>query len=111
MEGGGGGGSSPSLTPRFEIKRVLGTICHIQVSYHSFVMQDIILEVTGRGMIRTVNLTGDLHHTGIRGRTSGGRTGKSNERTTIWMEVNKIYIYINSQKVLQFTMAGAAPIT
>ena len=81
------------------------------VSYHSFVMRDIILEVTGRGMIRTVNLTGDLHHTGIRGKTSGGRTGKSNERTTIWMEVNKIYIYLNSQKVLQFTMAGAAPIT
>ena len=39
------------------------------------------------------------------------RTGKSNERTTIWMEVNKIYIYINSQKVLQVTLAGAAPIT
>ena len=42
-------------------------------------MRDIILEVPGRGMIRTVNITGDLHHTGIRGETSGGRTGESND--------------------------------
>ena len=68
------------------------------ISYHSFVMWGIILEVPGRGMIRTVNLTGDLHHTGIRGKASGGRTGESNERTTIWMEVNKIYIYITVKR-------------
>ena len=73
-------------------------------------MWDIILEVPGRGMIRTVNFTRDLHNKGIRGKASGGRMGGSNERTTIWMEV-KIYIYISSQKVLQVTMVGAAPIT
>ena len=42
-------------------------------------MRDIILEVPGRGMIRTVNFTGDLHNKGIRGEASGGRTGRSNE--------------------------------